>query len=315
MQDIASSLATNSQDPPSSQISCDPPSTSLCGAFASTLNASEITKLSDEELVRLFFTGPVIYSVDGPRTVVRISETLVIKGGRCVSRGEAETQRYARELGLPVPAVHHVFSSTVMYDRDSRNIWFIVMDFVPGHSLEAIWPDLGEEPRKTAVQTVAGLITKMQSMSFDEMGPGPIGDSGDNPWDGPYFTGYGAGPFETTEELEDWFNHKVDVCKQYRQAPPDLQRFEFDHIVITHQDIAPRNLIFDEASQRLCLVDWGMAGIYPTGFEQAALSHQGPGKWDEEFCTAVLAELPDKGEKEISQLSGITYALTTGFLL
>lgn len=313
--DVASSAITNSQDPHSSATPSDPPSTSLCGAFASTLNALEITKVSDEELVRLFFAGPVIYSVDGPRTVVRLSETLVIKGGLCVSQGEAETQRYAHELGLPVPAVHHVFSSTVMYEGYSEHIWFIVMDFVPGQSLEAIWPDLGEETRKTVVQTVAGLITKMQSMSFDEMGPGPVGNSDDKPWDGPYFTGYGAGPFETTEEMEDWFNHKIDVCEKYRQAPPDLQRFDFDRIVLTHQDISPRNLIFNEISQRLWLVDWGMSGIYPTGFEQAALSGQGPGEWDEVFCAAVLAELPEKGEKEISQLNGIMYALTTGFLL
>lgn len=58
-----------------------------------------------------------------------------------------------------------------------------------------------------------------------------------------------------------------------------------------------------------------MAGIYPTGFEQAALSSQGPGEWDVEFCPAVLAELPDNGEKEITQLNGIMFALTTGFLL
>lgn len=56
--------------------------------------------------------------------------------------------------------------------------------------------------------------------------------------------------------MEDWFNHKVEVCEKYRRAPPDLQRFDFSHIVLTHQDIAPRNLIFDETSQRLWLIDW-----------------------------------------------------------
>ena len=65
----------------------------------------------------------------------------------------------------------------------------------------------------------------------------------------------------------------------------------------------------------MILIDWGSGGIYPAGFEQAALLQQGPGKWDVEFCKAVMAEMPDGQDMVPKLLSGITFALTTGVLL
>jgi thiamine kinase-like enzyme len=115
----------------------------------------------------------------------------------------------------------------------------------------------------------------------------------------------------TSEELESWFNHKLEVCLCFKKAPADTPCFRFKDFVLTHQDIAPRNLMLDQKGQ-IWLIDWGDAGIYPIGFEQAALEIRSKNM---EFAEAVLSNLFSKGEKERQQLFCITYALTTGACL
>ncbi|KAH6985449.1 hypothetical protein EDB80DRAFT_549295, partial [Ilyonectria destructans] len=81
-------------------------------------------------------------------------------------------------------------------------------------------------------------------------------------------------PFATVSDMQDWYTHKLDVCIRLRRLPPDTPRFQFDKLALTHPDIAPRNIIVEEGTNQLVLIDWSMGGIYPVGFEQAAMSHQ-----------------------------------------
>ncbi|EQB49821.1 hypothetical protein CGLO_10796 [Colletotrichum gloeosporioides Cg-14] len=189
------------------------------------------------------------------------------------------------------------------------------MDFVPGVSLEKAWPDLDTDTRESVAVKVAEMIDRMQSLKISDMPPGPVDHGGDEPWRGPYFTEYGTGPFPTVQDMEDWYNHKLDVCIRLKRTSNETQRFSFTDVVLTHQDIAPRNLILQEGNQDLCLVDFGFGGIYPTGFEQAALARQAVGQWDVEFREMILQKLTYRGEKELKQLRAIMYGLTTGVLL
>ncbi|GKT52253.1 uncharacterized protein ColSpa_12434 [Colletotrichum spaethianum] len=91
--------------------------------------------------------------------------------------------------------------------------------------------------------------------------------------------------------------------------------FTFDDVVLTHQDIDPRNLIVRDEDQELCLIDFGMGDVYLVGFEQAALARQGPGEWDQEFREMVSPKLSYQGEEELKQLRAIMYGLTTGAFL
>ncbi|KAK3942943.1 kinase-like domain-containing protein [Diplogelasinospora grovesii] len=270
--------------------------------------------MSDDELARIFCTGPVLYEF-GSSKVVRLSDDLVIKGGLGMTRGEAETQKFASTLGIRVPAVRRVFRATLpnIYGQD-RECWLMVMDFVRGQLLDDIWGTMGHEVRVDVARRVASIIQRLQSTPI-KMPPGPVNGSDGEPWHGPFFTHYGAGPFPAMSDLEDWYNHKLDVCIRLRYQSSEAPRFHFDTLVLTHQDIAPRNIIVQEDTGQLVLLDWAMGGIYPPGFEQAALSRQWPGKWDSEFRELVLAELPDRYTTLTSQLKGITYALTTGVFL
>ncbi|OBT49687.1 hypothetical protein VE04_10270, partial [Pseudogymnoascus sp. 24MN13] len=55
-----------------------------------------------------------------------------------------------------------------------------------------------------------------------------------------------------------------------------------DELVLTHQDIAPRNIILD-AEGKAWLIDWAYAGAYPRGFERAAMVRQCEDQF-KEFC-------------------------------
>jgi hypothetical protein len=111
------------------------------------------------------------------------------------------------------------------------------------------------------------------------------------------------------KDLESWFNHKIEVCIRLNQAPSDTPRFKFKNLVLTHQDIAPRNLIID-AQEKLWLIDWGIAGVYPLGFEQVAFRTQSERTM--ELVEMVLAGLSNRQDSMYDQFCQIQYGLSVG---
>ncbi|OHE99316.1 hypothetical protein CORC01_05357 [Colletotrichum orchidophilum] len=191
------------------------------------------------------------------------------------------------------------------------------MDFVRGILLEKSWAGISQEQRESAATKVADLMNRMQSINLNDLAPGPVGYDmeADEPWPRPYFTDYGTGPFPTLGDMEDWYNHKLDVCVHWKQGSDSVPRFEFKDLVTTHQDIVPRNIIVKEETGEVWLIDWGMGGIYPVGFEQAALAWQGPGEYDRELRELVLPKLAYQGDLELRQLRNILYGVTTAAFL
>lgn len=247
---------------------------------------------------------------------MRLSTELVLKSKGAVSKAEAETQRFAAAQGYPVPKVHRVLFRKKDTSLGLGGLWYIVMDYVPGKSLDDLWPCLDDEQRESVVDRVVRLVNRMQSETLpDGTSPGPVDYDPEKPWQGPFLTDYGAGPFTTTQEMEDWFNHKRDVCHKLNQAGDCAPIFEFHDLVLTHHDIAPRNVIVNEETLEVSLIDWQQGGLYPPGFEQAALGYGGPGEWDDEFCQAVLAKLWDPAQTQRQALQAIMYGLTTGAFL
>ncbi|PVH75823.1 hypothetical protein DL98DRAFT_314795 [Cadophora sp. DSE1049] len=196
----------------------------------------------------------------------------------------------AESLHLPVPRVHRTFKADVPDFGEDTLVegHFIVMDYVPGSTVDECWDSLDERQRESVASQVGAIIDTMQSTTL-KLPPGPIGWTGGQKFEGPWFTDYGAGPFATLQDLEDWCNHKIDVCIKFKQLPRWSPRFRFRRLVLTHQDIAPRNLILD-AQGKLWIIDWGLAGVYPPGFEQAIPQAE----WHEEFAEMVLSRLSDR---------------------
>ncbi|KAK4202055.1 hypothetical protein QBC40DRAFT_222321 [Triangularia verruculosa] len=59
-----------------------------------------------------------------------------------------------------------------------------------------------------------------------------------------------------------------------------LEDARSQELVFTHHDLAPRNLILEEGTRKLWLVDWDESGFYPRYFEYAGMRNLGyPSEW------------------------------------
>lgn len=111
--------------------------------------------------------------------------------------------------------------------------------------------------------------------------------------------------------MEGWFNHNLDICQRFQGASRNTPRFRFEKLVLTHQDIAPRNIILD-AEGKARLIDWAFAGAYPVGFERVALFVQCRYHFPE-FNNEVgkfVRAYPELEEQRVT----IAYGLTTAAL-
>ncbi|WKT47124.1 hypothetical protein QSH57_012029 [Fusarium oxysporum f. sp. vasinfectum] len=252
------------------------------------LDGKDIASVSDEELLSAFLTAPRLHDY-GAATVSHVSKHHVVKGGPGVAKSEAENIKLALEtLGLPIPKVHRAFTADVPEDPDVPEAslvegHLILMDYIKGSTVDKTWQSLDTATKETVAQ---------QDAKFQ----------------GPWFTDNGAGPFGTLAELENWCNHKIDVGIMVKQLTPETRRFEFKDIVLTHQDLALRNLVLGE-DMNVWVIDWGCAGVYSRGFEQAALQVQAE---NDEYADMVLERLSDRQDIVIEQFANIAYGLSTG---
>ena len=86
------------------------------------------------------------------------------------------------------------------------------------------------------------------------------------------------GPFASYAELSAFFNRRAKMAYDYYRLPEDhpwrKERFDdSEALVLTHQDINPRNIIVGE-DNRIWMIDFGWAGYYPPWFEYVAMMRQ-----------------------------------------
>ncbi|KAJ5615021.1 Aminoglycoside phosphotransferase [Penicillium hordei] len=267
------------------------------------LDGKDVNSVTDEALATLLTSAPILHQLGGT-TVVRLSETLIMKGGGSVMTSEAEMLRLiASRTTIRAPRVYRSFQvkDDTQYFGTSG---YIVMDFIPGQPLNECWNGISRDTQGKIATQIAEMIQELQSIELLQPGP-----ASEQPCRGPFFTDYSAGPFKDTTEMEAWFNHKLDICKSVHQAPIDIPPFHFTKFVLTHHDISPRNLILGQDEQ-VWLIDWAYSGAYPPAFESAALSIQ---PFFTDFTKAVLSLIPRYPEEEM-QLDSIAYGLTTAAL-
>ncbi|CAL1696665.1 unnamed protein product [Somion occarium] len=244
--------------------------------------------------------------------VVKISESLLVKYNQRVRKAEADMMIYVQlHTTIHVPRVILIFRQ--------GEVTYIVMELVPGRNLQEVWDDLDTVTRQTVMAQISSYIGQMRAL------PRPSGAAAPGPIDGsrcrgPWFTFYDAGPFDTYSALSEWLNHKLDISlRSLEHVKPGVssrhRRFTTDHpLVLTHQDLAPRNFMLD-SDNHVWMLDWDSAGWYPLYFEYACVRHDRggdgapiPDGWKEALLTCL-----EEYEEEYQLLLTIEWVLTVYF--
>lgn len=255
--------------------------------------------MPQETLIAYGKAAPVLHSLGGVE-VVRLSHNLVLKSGTDVLASEGETMRYVMTTfpEVRLPRVYRYFNVDFPISYFGVK-GYIVMDYVDGLSLDSCWDQLSQEVQKKIVIQVAAMVNQLQSIHSDS--PGVIGGGISR---GIWFSDYGAGPFTTKEIFEKWINWKLGLSKHYKRAAANVPQIEYHYFVLIHGDLSPRNLILD-ADNRVWLIDWGCAGVYPPIFEAASVKHQVQFKGFAQLLLPLIYNHAD----ELAQLESCSYGI------
>ena len=214
------------------------------------LDGFDLSEVSDETLIALFDTAPALHSYEGTR-IVRISQSLIIKGGSGARPCEANILDLVTGIGkegtgsegsIAVPRVHRVTKV------ESERIFYgarclLVMNFIDGSTVEACWDTLSQTEREDVVSQVASIVNTLQSFQLSPQQqelPGPVGCKTCLAR-GFWFPDFGAGPFNSKEELEAYFNGRLEISQLFNQAlirsRPSVLNAWFSHTRILRRGI------------------------------------------------------------------------------
>jgi serine/threonine protein kinase len=271
------------------------------------LEGRDLAQVTRTEVAEAVKIAPEIRSCLGGPSIARVTSSAIVKYGRHIHLHEARNMQYVSEnTNIRLPAVVDAWEAEDKTLYDESNTCYIVMEYIEGRLVSDIWDDLDDKGRRSIIRQLYEYTRELQALKMDR--PGPVGGGIS---EGSFFTDYGAGPFKSRKDIEDWFNDRLLVCHDFghaSQTPPGCFAGRFDELVMCYLDIHPRNLILD-GQGKLWLLDWAFSGAYPPYFETANLIWRGPGDF-----AAGLVELI--GSKiylaEIRQLLAISFALTTG---
>ncbi|KAF2759358.1 kinase-like protein [Pseudovirgaria hyperparasitica] len=262
----------------------DPSATDPNTAFP--LEGRDILSIPQAELILAAETAPTIHALDRNR-VSRITRGLVIKSHTYTLPSEVNAMELvAEKTSIRVPKVHRSFF--VQSYGLFQSLGYIVMDYIDGLSLDKCWETLPQSTRDDIIHQVADMIAQLQSVQLPT--PGPLGGG---PSQGKWFTPYGAGPFTGPLDLEKYFNERLQIAKNFSRVSKSIPPFNLETsiFVLTHLDIAPRNLVLD-SDGKVWLIDWANSGAYPPMLEIATLVA------DQEKCKSFYETLLQKVRRD-----------------
>ncbi|KAJ5669832.1 hypothetical protein N7462_010902 [Penicillium macrosclerotiorum] len=233
--------------------------------------------------------GEVLYSCMGFRSVVRISEHLVVKKAFNIQLSEVANLKFiASNTTIPVPQVHGI--------RWEDNIPIaIVMDYMPGRPLDNVWNTLTPNQKQSVSKQLRDFLLQLHQLKGDYFGAADRGTVVMCP----KIAVISGGPFDSEREFNQWL---LDDIPQ--QISPSLKHYasyaltEGHEIIFTHADFSPRNILVDENCRVTALLDWEYAGWYPAWWEHftAHMNIDDCKGWKEYLCSSIL---PPKFEREI----------------
>ncbi|RMZ83260.1 hypothetical protein DV738_g1272, partial [Chaetothyriales sp. CBS 135597] len=246
-----------------------------------TEEASKPTGFQDDVL-QLYPDDEIIQFVDAsPRSTYNclrgvrfLSDNLVAKWYRDDEFDDMiRAEEVAVGLGVRVPGTKRV----VKYQK---GVWCI-MDRVHGATLEEAWPDLGWIQTFRLALQLRRWIWSLRSVTSNVVGSLATGKCRSFWLEDRFGLPPRASPQDIVTFLSFWtrFVHIRNEAQASQNAkagivevppPQDRQVPVSEPLVLTHHDLAPRNMMLD-TSGSLWLIDWDRSGFYPAYFEYPAM--------------------------------------------
>lgn len=224
----------------------------------------------------------VLSQPDVSAKVVRIDGRFAVKFRTSVSLSEAEAMRFiSSKSQVPIPKVLSALS------EPETGIKFIVMEFVPGTTLQDAWDTLTAKEKSEIATQVKNSIDELRKIEP----PDYLGGISHRPFtDGIFWVSDHnpaiSGPVANQSEMNEGILQRLQQTEPapYVKFMRGLikETFHGHRTVLTHGDLQPKNIMInrigtqEDGSGRLevTIVDWEMAGWYPEYWE---------------FCSATIA--------------------------
>jgi aminoglycoside phosphotransferase len=233
---------------------------------------SKYLHVTTKDLVSRVSSGDNIWSLSG-RDVVKIDENLVAKCGPTLETlEEAANMQFIRQLtSIPVPEIVRVHAQ----GREA----YIFMSYIPGSTLQDIWPTLGTEERHNITDQLKTCMDELRAVPPPS--PCYFGSLETHICiDRRQFTRLNIGrnkrisseaEFNTFIMTDLWHTYPPEYCNMV------LSMMRQDHrVVLTHGDLHPRNIMVKDMVVT-GIIDWECAGWYPEYWEYVkALTSVGP---------------------------------------
>ncbi|CAK4025435.1 Hypothetical predicted protein [Lecanosticta acicola] len=227
--------------------------------------------------------SPEIRPLYTGRRVVQVNTHIVAKFGINVDLAEGTNMMFVQQnTNIPVPRVYALYSKA--------GINYIIMQRIPGQSLQELWPQLDAVDKESVVKLLRAYFGELRALEapchYGSLGEKPLLDElfwtrePDAKINGPFastsfFIDAITRRYEQEIAGDTRLRYKLDF---YRQCLPRL--LEGQSPVFTHGDLQGKNIM----AQRLCpdaadadanasskwritILDWQTSGWYPSSWE------------------------------------------------
>jgi serine/threonine protein kinase len=191
------------------------------------------------------------------------SPKVIVKVGDVIRLSEAASMNFVRsKTSIPVPEVYDVYKD----ETDPEN-YLLLMEYVEGDVLRDVWDTMSLEEKEEIARQLRGYMDELRDIEGTLIGTVEGGPCNDQVFESDEKNRYG--PYET----EDAFNEGIVAAIGtfsggiFTEMVVDMVKALPNHkIVLTHGDIAPRNIIVRDG-KIVAILDWELSGFYPEYWE------------------------------------------------
>jgi len=209
-------------------------------------------------------------------TVTQTAHDVVLKSGTKVRRAEETAMRLVRAHAPSTP-IPEVYGSWYGHDEHGNHLGRLSMSFVPGRTLDKVWPSLDDAAKERVCRDTWSMIAKIRTIPRPPALSKHFCCSADgSPICDPLLGGYTdrSPPLPSDEAVRARIFEQYVKCNGLSYADgKDLPKMlpRSSKSVFTHGDITPRNIMVDESGRILAILDWESAGWYPDYWEYARM--------------------------------------------